>query len=280
MKIFIFFAFAFSLVSSTVFAQRGQSSAQQQRAWSISQGSDDLIHLPVRNDSTGRILREVHEIVQDVIFPPRQRVMSIGFDSYQSPDEVMAGWARAFEALEMLVPFFTDPNFVQEEIIVDDVVTTETSVSETVTAVEIVKETPSFVPDALAKAYYYFWKGYLYNMMTLSSFLSKEQIQIYAQEAAENLTLFLQLRLSGSASIINPILINLYLNILDDPRNALTYIDENIVSSPRDAFLHIQRAQALYRVGRLRSACDALEQARAIDKNSVTPILSSSLGCP
>jgi tetratricopeptide (TPR) repeat protein len=133
--------------------------------------------------------------------------------------------------------------------------------------------------DTLAKAYYFYGRGMIFQDMAWSGMFIRDSSIMFARLAIRNFETYIQNRIGNPAPVYESLAM-LYLDFLSDPNTALRRINRSLALDPRRVWALVSKAQILRTLGRHAEACETLRQAREIESLQIIDMMISSSGCP
>ena len=254
-----------SCLSSSTFAQRGSRQQPQQTSDALV-GERGLIALPTRNDASGIAAKNAFGAVQNILYAS---VVSNPFNVTQpTKEERQIQWQRALDTIETLA-VFVNPSAEAESPAVPEVQSGE----------QPDVQPNVFTPDPLVSAHYFLGKGMIYQEKVSSRLFTQDSATIFAKLAVDNFNAFIQTGAVQNSSFVYGWLPSLYFDFLNDPNNALLYLNKDIAVHPRNTFLFVTKSRILLSLGRTAEACETLKQANALGEEPVVIGMMRSIGC-
>ncbi|MCL2413297.1 MAG: hypothetical protein FWC98_04065, partial [Bacteroidales bacterium] len=128
----------------------------------------------------------------------------------------------------------------------------------------------NFVPNANAAAHYFLGMGLIYMDMAYSGIFDDSSRLSLAEHAVENFEAFVQSDIGDGTEIGYINLVNIYTDVLDNPRRALMFATRFATAEPMNGTAHFLRASALRALGRSGEACAALMRSIELSPEEMT----------
>ena len=228
------------MLERPVFAQQAARPSPQQTTATTQVVQIGLLPIPVRNNASGRSLRAVMDTVERLLLPV-DFSDPFSFRRLSAKGERQIRWRRALDTIETIARF------------VDS--------------------------DTLAKAYYFYGKGMIFQDMAWSGMFIRDSAIIFARNAIRYFETYIQNRIGDPAPVYESLAM-LYFDFLSDPNTALRRINRSLALDPRRVYAHISKATILRTMGRHAEACEALRRARQIESLQIIDMMISSFRCP